>query len=897
MGFGFWPDGHWAVGFWPDGFWVDQDKIQPMGSAKPVGEIARYIERKRLPRTIRVAEFNGVDSKIDAGADCIGIGPVTVCCWVRALTNGGGDGSMLFWNGAIFACFVGNSIVFTSLWNTEVTTPYTYWKQWKHLAITRNELGNASIYLDGVLVGDPDRFSGVPSSATTQLIIGNWASGNRPVYGNMADFAIFNRLLNPYEIKQVMTNGIPQTGVEGDLLLDLRLSKSDVALGPELVSNGGFDDASGWITDGWAISGGEAHVASEITRYVLQNTVATQAGKVYQHQFAITAYAKGYLQATVEGGTGAPGRYPKPGYTATGTHITILRASAAGKVGVYANGATTATIDNVSVREYWLTDLSPHARRAYPQNAPSWVTLPSGLSVLDFNGTTDLLDCGSDFIGTGDVTFECWIRPETFKMCRIIGNNKTILYLYKQAEIERLYLASGAAGGYATGVIINQWTHVMATRKSDGYVNIYLNGALSGDPDQYSGAPGAGDNVIVGNSAIGDRAFDGQISGVRVYQGIKSPEFIYNRYQSTRGYYLDSGYTIPPASRSGLALHYALTSQDAPSGIYDNWAHWLPIRIDHTKIDEDLTDFPVLVSLDESNFDFTKARSNGYDIRFIGPDGVSLLSYERVSHDAVAKTAEYWVKVPKVKADSDTPIALLYGNPGAGDGANGTDVWSNGFAAVWHMNDETSSTIKDSTSNGNHGTKKGANEPVEAAGVIGGAQSFDGVNDYVNCGSGPSFDITNTITLTAFVKQIGQNIYGYSQEIVGKRQTGIQGGGCVFKLMSNEMLLSLNGSNRVVTPSFNLSMNVWTYLAGTYDSQTGIGRGYVNGVKKGTDIIQSGNIDSYPNNPVAISSSLYIFNGLIDEVRISSVARSAAWIKADYNSVNNTLLTIGGAHD
>ena len=37
----------------------------------------------------------------------------------------------------------------------------------------------------------------------------------------------------------------------------------------------------------------------------------------------------------------------------------------------------------------------------------------------------------------------------------------------------------------------------------------------------------------------------------------------------------------------------------------------------------------------------------------------------------------------------------------------------------------------------------------------------------------------------------------------------------------------------------------------------------------------------------------YYFNGLIDEVRISDTARSPAWIKASYNSENDTLLTYG----
>ena len=46
------------------------------------------------------------------------------------------------------------------------------------------------------------------------------------------------------------------------------------------------------------------------------------------------------------------------------------------------------------------------------------------------------------------------------------------------------------------------------------------------------------------------------------------------------------------------------------------WTYRKEITIDATKIDADLTDFPVLVKLTSTNFDFSKVRSDGFDIRF-----------------------------------------------------------------------------------------------------------------------------------------------------------------------------------------------------------------------------------------------------------------------------------------
>jgi len=50
------------------------------------------------------------------------------------------------------------------------------------------------------------------------------------------------------------------------------------------------------------------------------------------------------------------------------------------------------------------------------------------------------------------------------------------------------------------------------------------------------------------------------------------------------------------------------------------------ITIDHTKVDESLTDFPILVRFDVDNFDFNKCREDGFDFRFYDSEG-NLLSY------------------------------------------------------------------------------------------------------------------------------------------------------------------------------------------------------------------------------------------------------------------------------
>ena len=71
-------------------------------------------------------------------------------------------------------------------------------------------------------------------------------------------------------------------------------------------------------------------------------------------------------------------------------------------------------------------------------------------------------------------------------------------------------------------------------------------------------------------------------------------------------------------------------------------------------------------------------------------------------------------QVPQLDANSTTDsITLYYNNPTAPAAQNKAGVWSNGYAAVWHLD----SNLLDSTANANnaidHGTTGGIGQRVE----------------------------------------------------------------------------------------------------------------------------------------------------------------------------------------
>tara|TARA_R110000772_G_scaffold249530_2_gene363999 strand:+ start:110961 stop:112187 length:1227 start_codon:yes stop_codon:yes gene_type:complete len=160
---------------------------------------------------------------------------------------------------------------------------------------------------------------------------------------------------------------------------------------------------------------------------------------------------------------------------------------------------------------------------------------------MTFNGTDSKIDTGSDFIGVGDISMSCWININSFgegSNGRIIDNAR-FLFVSRGANSSLLVQSDGSTSitSAANSIQANKWIYVAVTRMSSGIVNFYINGVLSGTPNQDSGTPISVANVNIGNTTGQDSTLDGKISDLRIYDEIKSPEFIKNLYVSTRKNY------------------------------------------------------------------------------------------------------------------------------------------------------------------------------------------------------------------------------------------------------------------------------------------------------------------------------------------------------------------------
>ncbi|HLF70803.1 MAG TPA: LamG domain-containing protein, partial [Dehalococcoidia bacterium] len=218
---------------------------------------------------------------------------------------------------------------------------------------------------------------------------------------------------------------------------------------------------------------------------------------------------------------------------------------------------------------------------------------------------------------------------------------------------------------------------------------------------------------------------------------------------------------------------------------------------------------------------------------------------------------------------------------GAISGAATLSVTSaGGLVAAYSFNEASGKTVNDASGQGNKGTIAGPSRIN--AGKYGKALNFDGINDQVDINDSNSLDLTNGMTLEAWVRPTAS---GGWRTIVLKEQTG----GLVYALYGNTSLNKPSGELATAAGGFDtngtaaLALNTWTHLATTYDGS--VLSLYVNGVLVssrtvgGAIMVSTGKLRIGGN---AIWGEFY--KGRIDEVRIYSRALSAAEISADMNT-------------
>ncbi len=317
---------------------------------------------------------------------------------------------------------------------------------------------------------------------------------------------------------------------------------------------------------------------------------------------------------------------------------------------------------------------------------------------------------------------------------------------------------------------------------------------------------------------------------------------------------------------------------------YPEWKHTGSIWLDTFPSGGDLPestsvqDFPLLIRLHRDYFDFGQAKANGEDLRFSLGTG-ERLAYQIEQWDPSNGVANIWVRMPRIDGFSQQEVKLHWGNPDATSESNGKSVFnaSNGYLSVWHMNGPVEDSVGTLPSN-DSGT-------IAIPGIIGGARHLPGQKGIFNgdkIANYPSGASSHSTEAWFRAERSNATIIGWGNEGGGR-------GSKIRMQLRSPPHLRIDSDFSDVRGNQRIKLGEWIHVAHTYDRADG--KIYINGkldsqAKPMLDIKSPGRmwIGGWYNN--------YDFIGDIDEVRISQVARSANWIKLQYeNQKFNQILT------
>jgi len=358
-----------------------------------------------------------------------------------------------------------------------------------------------------------------------------------------------------------------------------------------------------------------------------------------------------------------------------------------------------------------------------------------------------------------------------------------------------------------------------------------------------------------------------------------------------------------------------IAAGDTVNIIFPDWAYSKEIILNTSASGADIRStvyqFPVLVRLNNDNFDFSQAKNEGEDIRFTCSDGKPLF-HEIELWDKTRARADIWVLVDSILGDNSTQSIILYwGNPDAVSLPNDKTVFDTtaGFQGVWHLDDiSDSGTFFDATTNKYHGVSPDTAQPLATEGVIGYCRAFDGVDDFISMpntsDSKLNFPEKGNYTVSAWVRL--DTLDEEPHLIVAKGFTQYFLRFTYFPSDSPSWEFSEFSDTRTWQAcTSSASSGQWTLVTGVREGNRQLL--YCNGV------LADSTPNSYPNDSFTrdlsndlsvgkfltavevhgvVSKSHCFFKGSIDEIRIENCGRDSDWIKLCFMNQNpeNTLV-------
>ncbi|WP_426243421.1 LamG-like jellyroll fold domain-containing protein [Nocardioides sp. LHG3406-4] len=396
---------------------------------------------------------------------------------------------------------------------------------------------------------------------------------------------------------------------------------------------------------------------------------------------------------------------------------------------------------------------------------------------------------------------------------------------------------------------------------------------------------------------------------VELHQGRTSSSDIYLDFTS-----LQLGADVPPVAAAvsdtdTMAVIDEVTFQGGEPELPADWLvpdakQRLPFTVEGAGLSGSLEGFPALVKLDNDDLDFAAADPD--HLVFTAGSDPTPLSYQVEKWEPTGSSV--WVKLPNVGATASEIELYFDGAPQ--NTTTATDVWDTDYITVNHFN-AASGDFADATANGWTGTAIGANASYGAESGSGTpAYQITGANTSIDFGTEMAHASTAAVTFSTSVwldpSQCTAEDTGYrvlaGRDIGGGKKPGetyslVCYQGKVFPRFvvgDGTTSVGVNASNGNALASTEWPAGAWHELATTFDGS--MIRTYLDGEEMATYAV-SGTIGDGLTPPRFIVDGYDNATGgvkmAIDEMRISTVARSADWMKAEHLAQTGALVKVG----
>jgi hypothetical protein len=319
----------------------------------------------------------------------------------------------------------------------------------------------------------------------------------------------------------------------------------------------------------------------------------------------------------------------------------------------------------------------------------------------------------------------------------------------------------------------------------------------------------------------------------------------------------------------------------------------------------DVTNFPFYVDLSLMSAswwaaidttDFTKGRAAIHASE-------TELACEWKNVNTTAKTGELYTKWSATIGAAGSNSLRVYppmaanATVAAGDPYGSQAVWT-GASVVWHMDDASSTTVADSTSNGNTGTKESAN-PTEITGKVGdAAQAFSGDS---TSNRNRLYTAARTVTApTAMSFSMWANVHDAMPNTYSGRLWSERGTQGPFLSVHDDrnLMFYWSGATALTHRSNNavISLDTWHHIGVTWDGSNTAANAkiYVDGSEVGYQTTTNGatlanatGSGLYLGREATTATSDTPIDADIDEFRHTLGEKSSQWFAYEYANMSN----------